>query len=120
MNSSEDPETRLDELLRQSPPPLRGQEFSRRVLAALPAPAARDRILPRLLVCSAGAMVGLIVLLVRIPSWSDVTSSFDQMNFSLAPLAGAFSDPMIMVVVVVTALSLLYAFGFRQRRYFRL
>jgi hypothetical protein len=117
LNSSEDPDARLDELLRRPAPLLPDNGFSPRVMAALPAPTGRGRFYLRCLVCAAGAMIGVLFVLACTPSWSDLTSSFEPMDSSIGSLIGILTDPMLALVMVVTTGSLLYAFGIRKRRY---
>ncbi len=90
-------------------PPLPDHGFSRQVLAALPPPtrrAARTRRLATLI----GALAGIALAAYKIHS-----ATADGFNLpSFTPEATAtftqLSDPKMFAAIVVTALSLLYAF----------
>ena len=111
MNSSPDPDSRLEEWLRQSGPMLPDEGFSARVMASLPPPAAASRPVRRWLVCSVGAVGGLLYALVRTPSWPEVTGGLARVINSLDTPMALFVDPTVAIMAFVTALSLLYAFN---------
>jgi len=116
LNSSSGQPDEIDALLRTRPAALRDDGFSARVLAALPPPApTRPRALwPRVVICTAGAIVGGVVAWSQVDSWDLLQTGTTQFFSGALNSASALLDPALGTIVgiglLVTAGSLVFAF----------
>lgn len=111
---------RLEALLRRPAAALPDDGFSARVLSALPPPLiapARARRSRRLW-CAAGATLGAGVALLGAAPWNDAGETWTSLLSAFAPLSARFSDPTVLVTVVIALASVVYALRpARSRRF---
>jgi len=109
---SEDP---LEILLRQEHAPIADDGFSARVLAALPPPAPKPRLLPsrRAIACSLGAITGLVVAFARSGPLraNDLTEFGAALQTATMSVAHSLGDPTVLTIglLILTSLALAYA-----------
>ena len=108
LNSPLNDDSRLETLLRQPAPALPDNGFSTRVLAALPAriPARRPEL--RLVFCSAGAVIGLIIAFLVSTASSSELAGPNEFGQTYSRLVETFSNPNVILALAVAALSLVF------------
>ncbi len=101
-------DSRLEAPLRQPAPAMPDDGFSRRVLAALPGrkPARRPGL--RLVFCTAGAVVGLIIAFRDVTASPEGFSGLAELGQTISGLGEIFSTPGVLLALAVTAGSLLF------------
>ena len=110
LNHPANDDARLEAMLRRAAPPLPDDGFSARVLAALPAPEAAAALWRRIAFCLAGAAAGYGFALWRGAAWPDLQLELEQFATALVNATSTLADPLLGAALVVTALSLLFAF----------
>jgi hypothetical protein len=121
LNSPSDDDRRLEARLQQAQPELPDHGFSTRVLLALPPRRSVRLGQERIWVCAIGALTGLLVALSRGVSWSALADGLAQLQATEPKILAMLGDPMILLALAVTGLSLLFAFQFHawEKRIFR-
>jgi hypothetical protein len=109
------PEDPLEALLCKNQEPLADDGFSARILAALPSPAPKPHKYPnrRVVVCSLGAITGLIwaVTTSGLPHASELTTFRSAVISSTKALLNLLSDPSILALSALILASLAIAFA---------
>jgi len=109
---SEDP---LEMLLNKNREPIADDGFSARVLAALPPPAPKPRMLPnrRLIACSLGAVIGLVWGLMQsgLPRSSDLAAFVATLETLTTRLATPLADPTVLLLGALVISSLFFAYA---------
>ena len=109
---SEDP---LDVLLSKNREPIVDDGFSTRVLASLPPPARKPRVLPnrRVVACGLGALTGLVWGFMQsgLPRATDFAAFASVVEGSMIRIAATLVDPWMLMlgVLVITSLAFAYA-----------
>jgi hypothetical protein len=103
-------DAQLEALLRTAAPVLPDDGFPARVLAALPAAEAERIPWRRIAFCLVGAAAGCGFALWRGVSWPGLQSGLEQFAAALVNAGPALADPLLGAALVVTTLSLLFAF----------
>ncbi len=112
MKPSSPDDTPVEAWLRSSAslPPLPDDGFSHRVLAALPPPARRRANRLRLVLCLAGALAGVALVLQHSPDFPDIFHRLEQLDPVLNQATSQLADPAFAIALGVTAASLLFVF----------
>ena len=108
LNSPLNDDSRLETLLRQPAPALPDNGFSTRVLAALPARIPGRRPGLRLVFCSAGAVIGLIIAFLVSTASSSELAGPNEFGQTYSRLVETFSNPNVILALAVAALSLVF------------
>lgn len=101
-------DARLEAMLRRAAPALRDDGFSARVVSVLP--PARRASRSRLWLCAVGALAGIAIAWMGGASWTALQTGFSQLGNHVAELAPLATDSRIVAALLVTALSLAFAF----------
>jgi hypothetical protein len=114
-NSADDP---LDALLRQPLAPLRGDDFTRGVLSALPPRRNKARATrARGVFIAVGAIAGVTLAIFQFPSLPSSAIDWAPAQAAIGQMSSSFSDPTVLLTMIVAAVSVLYALGrFSLRR----
>jgi len=109
---SEDP---LETLLRKNRELIADDGFSARVLAVLPPPAQKRRVLPnrRVIACGLGALTGLVWALVQsgLPRATDLAAFVASLETLKTRFAASLSDPTVLLVGALVIASLAFAYA---------
>jgi hypothetical protein len=107
----------IEALLRQPRAPLPDNGFSRRVMSALPTPAAtRQTASRRGVVITAATVAGLVLAIARIGSVSTLEHEWSSLESTFVQAASALNQTPTLVALAVAAASLLYTFFFATPR----
>ncbi|MEY2880140.1 MAG: hypothetical protein RLZZ15_2520 [Verrucomicrobiota bacterium] len=110
MNHSAPDDAQIEILLRKPLAPLSADDFTARVLAALPpARSMPDPAPRRMIFVGAGAIAGVAFAGVRLGSWSKVAQEWPTLQAAFAQLAIAFGDQQMLLGLAITSASLLGA-----------
>jgi len=108
-------EDSLEVLLSKNRVPIADDGFSARVLASLPPPAPKPRVLPnrRVIACSLGALTGLAWGLVQsgLPRASDLAAFSSAFEASVIRIAAALADPWMLLLGALVLASLVFAYA---------
>lgn len=111
-------DTRLEAWLRTNTalPPLPDDGFSRRVLAALPAPQRTPGVSPRLCAIAAGATLGIGFAALKLFTAAPDEFSLPVLGPEAADAFEHLTDPKLHVALGVTVLTLGFAFWRKLRQ----
>ena len=109
---SEDP---LEMLLRKNSELIADDGFSARVLAVLPPPEQKPRVLPnrRFIACGLGALTGLVWGLMQsgLPRASDLAAFASVLEGSVIRIAATLADPWMLLLGALVISSLVFAYA---------
>jgi hypothetical protein len=109
---SEDP---LETLLRKNSEPIADNGFSARVLAVLPPPVQKPRVLPnrRVIACGLGALSGLVWGLMQsgLPRANDLAAFASVLEGSMMRIAATLADPWVLLLGALVISSLVFAYA---------
>ena len=111
LNPSDSADREVEAWLRQPAVPLPANEFTQRVLAALPRrlPKVKAPSLTRPSLILIGAVAGTVLAAAQIESLSAVQGDWTAIAVHLEQAAAALADPRALAAMAVAGVSALYA-----------
>ncbi len=114
--SPDDPDARLESLLREPAAALPDAGFSLRVLAALPPPVPVARAWSHTTLCALAAFFGTLLALAGVALWGDWNSTWAPVQATFSALNASLGDPVVFVAIALAVGSVAYALRLTPRR----
>lgn len=112
----DDPDARLESLLREPAAVLPDAGFSLRVIAALPPPTPVGRPWSHTTLGALAAGFGMLIALASVALWGDWNANWAPVLGPFSALDASLGDPVVLAAIALAVVSVAYALRLTPRR----